>query len=82
MAKCWESRGCDEEMMARCPHNTPGEKCPSRCGYGQCYRATHVATSDPGLIFDPSIDRGPAMNEQCTFCTFYLTHGPRASESN
>jgi hypothetical protein len=77
MAKCWERRGCDDEMTSRCPHNNPAEKCPSRCAYGQCYSATHVPSSDPALIFDPAIDRDAAMKEQCTFCAFFLAHAPR-----
>jgi hypothetical protein len=81
MAKCWESRGCDDEMMAECPHVNPEEKCPSRCAFAQCDRPAHEATSDPGLIFDPTVDRGPAMKEQCTYCGFFLKNGPRLSGS-
>lgn len=77
MAKCWESRGCDDEMMSRCPHVRPTEKCPARCTFAQCDRPSHVATSDPALVFDPWIDRNSAMKEQCTFCEFFLTNGPR-----
>ena len=33
MAQCWERRGCDEEMMSRCPHNIPGEPCPADCRF-------------------------------------------------
>jgi len=44
---------------------------------GKCYRETHVVTSDPALIFDPTVDRTAAAKEQCTFCVFFLTHGPR-----
>jgi hypothetical protein len=82
MAKCWERRGCDDEMMSTCPHVNPEEKCPSRCSFAQCDRPDHEVTGDPALIFDATVDRGPAMKEQCTYCAFYLTHGPRASASN
>lgn len=81
MAKCWERRGCDDEMMSRCPHNSPGEMCGSRCVFAQCDRPTHEVTSDPMLIFDPWVDRAAAMKEQCTFCTFFLTNGPRTAAS-
>jgi hypothetical protein len=77
MAKCWERRGCDDEMMSRCPHDNPGEKCPARCAFAQCDRPTHEATSDPALIFEPAIDRSVAMKEQCVFCAFFLTKGPK-----
>lgn len=77
MAKCWELRGCDDEMMETCPHNHPGEKCSSRCNFAACDRPTHVQTSDPALIFEPSIDRRAAIKEGCTFCAFFLTHGPK-----
>jgi len=76
MAKCWESRGCDDEMASTCPHNNPDEKCPARCAFAQCDRPGHRSSSDPALIFDPSIDRGPAMKEHARFCEFFLKKGP------
>jgi hypothetical protein len=77
MAKCWEVRGCDEEMMSRCPHDVPADKCPARCVFAACDRSNHVQTSDPALIFEPSIDRRAAVKETCTYCAFFLTNGPR-----
>jgi hypothetical protein len=77
MAKCWEVRGCDEEMMSRCPHDVPADKCPARCVFAACDRSNHVQTSDPALIFEPSIDRRAAVKETCTYCAFFLTSGPR-----
>ena len=50
MEKCWERRGCDEEMQGRCPHNQPGEPCPSECNFAACVRKTHVVTDDLDLI--------------------------------
>lgn len=82
MAKCWETRGCDDEMMSRCPHVNPTERCPSRCAFAQCDRPSHAPSSDPALIFDPTVDRDAAMKEQCTFCAFFLTNGPRIVNSN
>lgn len=79
MTKCWGSRGCDDEMRGRCPHDNPGEKCPARCAFAACDRPTHVQTSDPALIFDPWIDRAQAVKEGCTFCAFFLTHGPKVA---
>jgi hypothetical protein len=41
MAKCWEERGCDKAMQDGCVHAEKAtEKCPSRCSFAQCYRAT------------------------------------------
>ena len=77
MAKCWETRGCDDEMLSRCPHNDPAEKCPSRCAFAHCDRVIHRASSDPALIFDPWVDRAAAIKEQCTFCEFFLANGPK-----
>jgi len=68
--------------MERCPHNNPGEKCSARCGFAQCDRPTRDTTSDPALIFDPTVDRNAAMTEQCTYCSFFLRHGPRVGASN
>ena len=77
MAKCWESRGCDEDMMSHCPHNEPGHLCPARCAFSACDRPTHRQTSDPALIFEPWVDRSAAMKENCTYCEFFLCNGPR-----
>jgi hypothetical protein len=64
-------------MMSRCPHDVPADKCPARCVFAACDRSNHVQTSDPALIFEPSIDRRAAVKETCTYCAFFLTNGPR-----
>lgn len=80
MAKCWELRACDEEMQSRCPHDMPSDKCPAKCAFAVCDRPTHQLTSDPALIFEPTIDRRAAIKEMCTYCTFFLTNGPKMPE--
>lgn len=77
MAKCWEMRGCDEEMQSRCPHDVPTDKCPSKCAFAACDRPQHELTSDPMLVFEPTTDRSAAIKEVCGFCAFFLTHGPK-----
>jgi len=79
MAKCWELRGCDDAMQAECPHQDPSDRCPAKCAFAQCDRPTHAVSSDPMLIFDPSVDRSAALREVCTYCTFFITNGPRSS---
>jgi len=75
---CWSERGCDDEMQERCPHAIdPAEQCPMACFYAKCDRETYSLTSDPGLVFDPTIDRSAAAREICTRCAFFLTNGPR-----
>lgn len=75
---CWSMRGCDEEMMARCPHAVdPSEQCPITCQYAACDRPTHAVTSDPAIMFDPGADRRQAARATCTRCVFFLTNGPR-----
>ena len=77
MAKCWETRGCDDEMMSTCPHYNPEEKCPARCAFAQCDRPTQKTSSDPALVFDPWIDRTSPQKELCMYCEFFLKNGPR-----
>lgn len=80
MAKCWEGRACDEDMQAGCPHaSTIGDRCPTKCAFANCERSTHEVTTDPGLVFDPSVDRDAAIREECIFCAFFLRHGPRVA---
>ncbi len=78
MAKCWEQRGCDDEMQAECPHSVDfKDNCPTKCAFAACDRATYELTTDPDLIFDPTVDRDAAIKDGCKFCGFFLTHGPR-----
>ena len=78
MAKCWEQRGCDDEMQSDCPHAAgPGDKCPTKCAYAACDRAMYELTVDPALVFDPTVDRDAAIKGGCAFCGFFLTNGPR-----
>lgn len=78
MAKCWELRGCDEEMQAECPHaNELNDNCPTKCAFASCDRPTHELTTDPELVFDPTVDRSAARRDECTFCAFFLRQGPR-----
>lgn len=78
MAKCWETRGCDEEMQADCPHPTElNDRCPSKCAFARCDRESHVTTSDPDLVFSVTVDRDRAIKEECHYCAFFLANGPR-----
>lgn len=77
MAKCWELRGCDEEMQADCPHSaTIGDRCPSKCAFAVCDRPTHEVTTDPELIFRVDVDRDGVIKENCLYCAFFLRNGP------
>ena len=60
MAKCWEQRGCDEEMQGECPHAVEYfDNCPTKCAFAACDRPTYELTIDPALIFSPDVDRSP-----------------------
>ena len=80
MAKCWEQRGCDEEMQAECPHPTEfKDRCPTKCAFAGCDRPTFELCLDPELVFDATIDRSVAIKETCLHCAFFLRHGPRCT---
>lgn len=80
MAKCWEQRGCDEEMQANCLHATDfKDRCPTKCAFANCQRPSHAITSDPALIFDPTPDREQAIRDICMFCEFFLRNGPKVA---
>ena len=76
MSKCWENRGCDEEMMSRCPHNSPGEPCPADCHFAACTRAAHVVATDFDLLLNPHLNYDAAVKEVCRFCENFLKTGP------
>lgn len=80
MAKCWETRGCDEEMQADCPHAAAFmDNCPTKCAFATCTRSTYELTSDPALIFSVDVDRTVVIKDGCLYCSFFLTNGPRRS---
>lgn len=76
MANCWERRGCDDEMMSRCPHNVPGEPCPADCHYAACFRATHVVATDFNVMLNPDRNYDAAVKEVCRICEHFLKNGP------
>lgn len=77
MAKCWETRGCDDEMQSRCPHNVPGAPCPADCLNTMCDRPTHHTVDPLDALMNPDVDRSAAIKEVCLFCEFFLTNGPK-----
>jgi hypothetical protein len=80
MAKCWEQRGCDEEMQRECPHCIEYlDNCPTKCAFAACQRPTFEPIEDPVALFDPSVDRLQAIKDGCHFCGFFLKNGPRVS---
>lgn len=76
MSKCWEMRGCDEEMASRCPHNAPGAKCPGNCAFSQCSRPTRKPTMDFDLLLRPDMDHTLAVKDICQNCEFFLKNAP------
>ncbi len=80
MTQCWEKRGCDEEMMARCPHNEPGEPCPADCHFAACHRPTHEVCQDFAVLLNPDLYYDASVKQVCRFCVHFLTNGPCISE--
>ncbi|MEF9925522.1 MAG: hypothetical protein RR917_04315 [Eggerthellaceae bacterium] len=81
-ASCWALRGCDEEMMDRCPHNIPGEPCPADCHFAACHRGTHKVATDFNLLLNPELNYNASVKEVCHFCEFFLKNGPAATEDS
>lgn len=78
MAKCWEQRGCDDEMQADCPHATEIlDRCPAKCAFATCDRPNHQLTTDPELVFSIGPDRDAVIKDSCLYCEFFLVHGPK-----
>lgn len=78
MARCWEIRGCDEEMQAACLHSTTlHDRCPTKCAFVMCDLPHYELTTDPENVFDPTVDREQAVKEPCLYCLFFLKRGPR-----
>lgn len=79
MSKCWEQRGCDDEMQAECPHSAVlHDRCPTKCAFAGCDKPSYELTTDPMLVFEPFVDRQAAIRENCLYCAFFLTNGPRS----
>lgn len=80
MSACWEIRGCDDEMMQRCPHNIEGLPCPADCLNTHCKRPTHDMVDPLDALMNPDVDRSAAVKEVCLLCRFFLEHGPVLEE--
>ncbi len=78
---CWETRGCDEEMASRCPHNIPGERCPGDCKFAVCDRPTHETAWGLDMLENPDVDREVVVKEFCLTCKFFIAHGPKVGSS-
>jgi hypothetical protein len=78
-SRCWQQRGCDEEMWARCPHATSSVDgvCVAECCYTNCQRPQREVTSDFMLLLDPTLDRTAAIKENCLNCTYFIQNAPR-----
>ncbi|MDR1713925.1 MAG: hypothetical protein LBR39_07225 [Coriobacteriales bacterium] len=79
MSKCWEQRGCDEEMWSSCPHAIASDDgiCVADCYFALCDNPQRKVTADPALVFDPVVNRAAAIKEICWHCEFFLRHAPR-----
>ena len=79
MTKCWEKRGCDEEMWSRCPHATSSDDgvCVAECYYTTCFNEQREIATDIALLLDPTVDRTQAIKENCRNCVFFLKNAPR-----
>ncbi len=78
MAKCWEQRGCDDEMQAECPHAVEFlDNCPTKCAFAKCCRPTWEMTIDPELVLSVEVDRSAAIKDECMYCAFFLKNAPR-----
>lgn len=81
MPRCWETRGCDDEMQAECPHAVEFfDRCPPQCAFAACDRPTYKLTVDPALLFADDVDREAAIKDGCMFCEFFLTRGPKIKQ--
>lgn len=78
MAVCWRTRNCEADMRETCAHAVSDyDMCPTKCDFANCDRPTYELTIDPALIFDPTVDRDQALKQNCMYCKFFLTNGPR-----
>ena len=81
MARCWELRDCDGELLENCAHpNEFMDRCPTKCAFARCDRPQHVPTFDSALIFDDAVDHSHAIKEECLHCEFFILKGPRKGE--
>ena len=80
MAPCWRERNCEPDMREACMHAvTDFDMCPAKCFFSACDRPTYEFTTDPDLVFDPTVDRSQALKQGCIWCKFFLANGPRRS---
>ncbi|MBQ9691101.1 MAG: hypothetical protein IJV62_03230 [Eggerthellaceae bacterium] len=74
---CWDRRGCDEEMLSRCPHSVGNDYCPAECKFATCDLPSHRQAVGLQILDNPDVDRNAAIKEQCRTCLFFIQHGPK-----
>ncbi|MCL2137524.1 MAG: hypothetical protein FWH40_10210 [Coriobacteriia bacterium] len=75
---CWSLRGCDEELVSRCPHATSSTDglCPAQCVYSRCSSQNHRQLYGLALL-DAAADRSAAVKELCWYCEYFVKNAPR-----
>ena len=71
--RCYEMRGCDEELWSRCPHAVASVDgmCPLQCNFTNCRRPERRMLTGLDLL-SPSIDRSLTVKEVCWYCRYFL----------
>ena len=81
MARCWELRDCDGDLLENCPHpNEFNDRCPAKCRFADCQRPQRAHAADPSVLFDATVDRSHAVKDVCLYCELFILKGPREGE--
>ncbi len=82
MAKCWQIRGCPQEMLDTCPISVSKGLCLLNCAYARCFSSRSKIADSPAIIFGgPTQANIEAVKQACLTCEHYLTRGSRDGSS-
>jgi hypothetical protein len=75
LAKCWEIRGCPQEMLDSCPVSLSKGLCLLNCQYAACFSPRNKMVEDPAMIFGEYARRNiKPVKQVCFTCEYYLTN--------
>ena len=78
---CWEKRGCGQEDIFDCPHDTV-DLCPRSCIKSICDNPQYERASGMDIFSSPDVDFSAARKENCHSCKFFLKNAPRVNSAN
>ncbi|MCK4777947.1 MAG: hypothetical protein KAS39_06170 [Actinomycetia bacterium] len=76
MEKCWEIRGCPEELKANCTFNKKGKNCELHCHFQYCPGSSKIISDFKDFI-GLDLSSFNIKKEKCLFCEYLINEAKK-----